>query len=109
MAGKKEIWGGVPIKLAQDKQVRHNDLRVYIAIASFVGNKDKCWASVRKISERSGVHASHVSEHTKHLAELGYIRVVRLGKRRNNVYTTTKTFLPIDRRLLQWWKVYERN
>jgi DNA-binding MarR family transcriptional regulator len=80
------LFGIVPLVLVKDKRIGLNDLRVYVALTSFAGLKQKCWPGVSKIAERSGVHPSHVPKHTKKLADLGYIEKVRRGKGISNVY-----------------------
>lgn len=82
----KRVFGIVPIALILDTKLRPNDIRVYVALSSFAGRKNKCWPGVKKIAERSGVHPSHIPEHTKKLADLGYVVKVRRGKGISNVY-----------------------
>jgi hypothetical protein len=83
---KKLIFGSVPIHMLKDKRLGLNDLRVYIALSSYQGDKEDCFPSLKKISERCGVHSTHIPKHTNKLEELGYIEKTRRGKRISNNY-----------------------
>ena len=82
----KKIFGIVPIKLNCDKRLNGNDIKVYVALASFQGKKESCFPSLKKISERCGIHKNHIPNHTKKLEECGYIEKIQRGKRISNVY-----------------------
>lgn len=69
-----------------DTRISYNDLRVYIALASFQGKNSDCFPSLKAISERSGVHIKNVSKHTARLRRFGWIEVIRRGKKMPNRY-----------------------
>jgi DNA-binding transcriptional ArsR family regulator len=93
MDTKYNIFGKIPIRVSKDKRLTLNDIRVYGALSSFQGNNDSCFPSLDKISERSGVHKSHISKHTRRLEECGYILKIRCGKRINNRYIVNNDLL----------------
>jgi hypothetical protein len=80
------IFGIVPISVNMDKRLSRNDLKVLIALASFQGKKKYSFPTRKAISERSGVHVSHISKHTQRLQKLGYIEIIQRGKQISNVY-----------------------
>ena len=80
------FWGAVPIAVLRDKRLKGNDIRVYAALSSFQGGNKKSWPSRRLIAERSGVHFSHISKHTKRLKDLGYLVKIQRGKKISNIY-----------------------
>lgn len=84
---QSEIFGIVPIAVCCDKTLSLNDLRVYIALASFQGEKQQSFPRRRKISERSGVHISHISKHTSRLKRFGYLEKIQRGRGISNVYS----------------------
>jgi DNA-binding MarR family transcriptional regulator len=80
------IYGKTPINLLNDTRISFNDLRVYVALASFQGKNPDCNSSQKKISERSGVFVSHISKHTKRLQRYGWLEIKRRGKKMSNRY-----------------------
>jgi DNA-binding MarR family transcriptional regulator len=83
---KKEIFAKVPLRVLTDYRLSRNDLKIYGAIASFQGNNENCFPSREKIAERSGIHISRISKHTRRLEEYGHLLKTRRGKRISNVY-----------------------
>jgi DNA-binding transcriptional ArsR family regulator len=86
-SSRKQIWGKVPLWVLTIKGLSKNDLRVYVALTSYVGNHTKCYPGLKEIERRSGVPMRHISAHTSRLEDFGLIKKIRRGKRVSNVYS----------------------
>ena len=74
----------VPIDLLTN--ATSSEIRVFGALSSFAGSKHSCYPGLDKISERSGVHRSHISQALRSLEQKGWIETTRRGKCLTNFY-----------------------
>lgn len=74
----------IPLELFRDGNP--SEIRVFCALSSFQGRKSNCQPGYRSISDRSGVRINHIPQYLRSLERKGWIRRVRRGKRRTNVY-----------------------
>lgn len=76
------IWGKTPISILPF--VTCNELKSYVALASFQGNSDNCWPSLEEVAKRAGLSTQATSEAISGLVEKGFvIRKRNFGKANN--------------------------
>lgn len=83
---KLGLFGAVPITLCQDKRVKPNGIRLYVALSSFEGTSDESFPSYAKLAERSGLSLRAVASALKNLTNTGHIQRTRRGLGRTNLY-----------------------
>ena len=84
---KLGIFGGCPISLLQDKSVKPNAVKVFIALMSFEGTGVESYPSREQIAERAGLSTPEkVSNAIQNLVETGWVNVIRRGKKQSNIY-----------------------
>lgn len=83
----------VPLKALTDERLKDRELRVLIALYSFVnGNTGECYPSHEQIADRcKGIRAKDVSCITKRLVELGWISKTGNGGRSSRANYTLET------------------
>ncbi len=90
---KKKGYTIISNLVLTDDSLTGKDKLVYWAVKSFAHNKDWSIPGEATLHELTGVSQQHISKHTSHLEERGYMRVERRGGQRTNKYWLT----PIDR------------
>jgi hypothetical protein len=81
------VFGAVPMGMLQDKAVKPNSLKVYIALSSFQGTNDSCFPGLEKIAERAGIESIPATSQAIHgLVETGWVEKIRRGKGLTNEY-----------------------
>lgn len=84
---KLGIFGGCPISLLQDKSVKPNAVKVFIALMSFEGTGVESYPSREQIAERAGLSTPEkVSNAIQNLVETGWVNVIQRGKKQSNIY-----------------------
>jgi len=71
------IYGIAPIEINQDPRIAFNDLRTYIAIASYQGTDPTAFPGRDKVAERAGLSLQAVSKSTKRLESFGWLEKTR--------------------------------
>ena len=92
---KLGIFGAVPILLLQDKRVKPNGIKCYIALSSFQGVKDNSYPSQKEIANRGGLTLNAVMEGLKNLEITGWITKKRRGLKKTNIYECLNYAEPI--------------
>jgi hypothetical protein len=81
------IFGAVPMGLLQDKTVKPNGIKAYIALSSFQGTNESCFPGLEKIAERAGIDSvPATSEAIRGLVQAGWVEKIRRGKGLTNEY-----------------------
>lgn len=84
---KLGMFGACPISLLQDKKVKPNAVKVFIALMSFEGTGVESYPSREKIAERAGLSTPEkVSNAIHNLVETGWVNVIQRGKQQSNIY-----------------------
>jgi DNA-binding MarR family transcriptional regulator len=86
--GTSEPWAKVPLSILCDSSISSNAVRVWAALATFNGYREK-YPTVATIGARSGVSKRSVQMALRELEVSGYLAVDggRGGRGRGNVYT----------------------
>lgn len=83
---KKRKFGKVPAFVAA-MSLGANDLRVYIALASYADKQGICWPSVQHISEATGIALRGVKRATNNLEKAGLlVKKSSRGRGRPSLY-----------------------
>ena len=90
----------LPSDLLTDRDVSANELRLY-AILMDLGYKGRGYsqAGVRYLSKLSNCHEKTVAKSLKHLEELGWLRITRIGLTRNNEIRCLRTVQRQDKKV----------
>ena len=99
MSGSKTFIQ-LPSELLTDREVSATELRLY-AILMDLGYKGRGYsqAGVRYLSKLSNCHEKTVAKSLKHLEELGWLRVTRIGLTRNNKIRCLRTVQRQDKKV----------
>lgn len=82
---KKHIQ--LPNGMTENKKLTPKDLLVYLAIKKYMNNESKsCYPSINTIVKDSGVSKVTVMKCLYKLEEEKYIKIIKNGMKRNNVY-----------------------
>ena len=71
-----------PISVLTDSRLSANDMRVlaWLIYRSTPNPDNKCWPSIRKLSEDTGIHKKKIPFYTKRLVNFGWIEKNTEGK-----------------------------
>lgn len=84
-AGKSGGFICIPLEVLDDRNLKHEALRVLLAIAKHADKTWECFPGRELLSEMTGIHPTNVSNATSKLAKQGWLTKI-YGKRRSVTY-----------------------
>lgn len=80
------IFGMVPIQLLTDVRLNESALRAYVAVSSYIGDRDYCSASRESLAKRAGLSLDQLWRGLDALIKSGWLLRVRRGRGQTNCY-----------------------